>query len=280
MHLLKWRTPLSFIAAVSNKVGSLWIKTRPSRPTRKFLFVCGAPRSGTTGLWRLLIQDPRIVLGMERHGSRLRRESFTAELYDKERFLDFGTYPNLARVASSYYESEARDRFDSAEYVGDKLPLIYQSYKLATAVFPSARFVVLLRNIFDICESYQARLEDNADNWKFTVMDAVMHWNSLLDFLSRHGSDSLVKVLVYEQFLSDTRAYEDLYRFLGLAIDASFGARYAKLVEDAERLTRRRSALVSDGQKYEVLRTANLDLYAQQIRRFALPRGIPLITGR
>ena len=73
---------------------------------------------------------------------------------------------------------------------------------------------------------------------------------------------------------------EDLYRFLGLAIDARFEARYAKLVEDAERLTRRRSALVTDGQKYEVLRTANLDLYAQQVRRFALPRGIPLITGR
>ena len=271
---------LNSIAGVSNKVESLFIKPRPYREKRKILFVCGTPRSGTTGFWRLLIQDPRIVLGMERHGSRLRREAFNAELYSKSQFFDFNTYPNLARLASSYYEREARDRFDSAEYVGDKLPLIYQSYKLATAVFPSAKFVVLLRNIFDICESYQARLEDSADNWKFTVMDAVKHWNSLLDFLAQRGGHSRVKVLVYEQFLSDMQAYEDLYRFLGLAIDARFEARYAKLVEDAERLTRRRSALVTDGQKYEVLRTANLDLYAQQVRRFALPRGIPLITGR
>jgi hypothetical protein len=244
------------------------------------LFVCGAPRSGTTGLWRLLIQDPRIVLGMERHGSRMRRVSFTADLYEKERFFDFHTYPNVARIASAYYEREARDRFESAEYIGDKLPLVYQSYKLVTSVFPSAKFVVLLRNIFDICESYQARFEDSADNWTFTVMDAVKHWNSLLAFLAQRGGDSHVKVLVYEQFLSDMHAYEDLYRFLGLAIDAGFEARYAKLVEDAERLTRRRSALVTDGQKYEVLRTANLDLYAQQVRRFALPRGTPLITGQ
>jgi hypothetical protein len=272
--------PLSFIAAISNKISGLFGKRKPCRKDRRILFVCGAPRSGTTGLWRLLIQDPRIVLGMERHGSRLRRESFTPDLYDGSHFFDFETYPNVARIASSYYESEARNRFDSAEYVGDKLPLIYQSYRLATAVFPSAKFVVLLRNIFDICESYQARLQDTSDNWHFTVMDAVKHWNSLLVFLTQRGGDSRVKVLVYEQFLSDIRAYEDLYRFLGLAIDASFRARYARMMEDAERLTQRRSALVSDGQKYDVLRTAKLDLYAQQVRRFALPRAIPLISGR
>jgi hypothetical protein len=234
------------------------------------LFVCGAPRSGTTGLWRLLVQDSRIVLGMERHGSRLRRESFHPELYSKRHFFDFETYPNVARLADPYYDTAAREHFDSARLVGDKLPLVYQSYKLATGVFPSARFVVLLRNIFDICESYQARLDDTSDNWKFTVTDAVAHWNSLLDFLSERGSEQRVKVIIYEQFLSDVQVYRDLYRFLGLSKDGGFAERYEHMLQDAKRLMQRRAALVSDGQKLEVLRTAKLGLYAQHVERFAL----------
>jgi hypothetical protein len=233
-------------------------------------FVCGVPRSGTTGLWRLLILDPRIVLGMERHGSRLRRESFHDQLYDKSHFFDFATYPNVARVAATYYETVAKENFDSATFVGDKLPLVYQSYQLVTRVFPSARFVVVLRNIFDICESYQARLDDAEDNWKFTVTDAVAHWNSLLDFLSGRGNEPRVKVIIYEQFLSDARVYRDLYRFLGLSEDEGFAERYAQMQQDAKRLMQRRAALVSDGQKLEVLRTAKFGLYAKHVERFAL----------
>lgn len=272
--------PLSFIARISSEAANLLGKHKACQQDRGILFVCGVPRSGTTGLWRLLIQDHRIVLGMERHGSRLRRDSFNADLYDKRSFFDFDTYPNAARIASAYYEREARDCFNSAAYVGDKLPLIYQSYKLVTSVFPSAKFVVLLRNIFDICESYQARFQDAGDNWAFTTADAVQHWNSLLAFLARRGGDPQVKVLVYEQFLSDIHVYRDLYKFLGLSVDNDFEDRYARMLEDSKRLTQRRSALVSDGQKYDVLRTANLDLYAQQVRRFALPRHLPLINRR
>jgi hypothetical protein len=207
---------------------------------------------------------------MERHGSRLRRESFHAELYNKRQFFDFETYPNLARLAAPYYETEARKQFDSAAFVGDKLPLAYQSYKLITRVFPSARFVVLLRNIFDICESYQARLDDASDHWKFTAADAVAHWNSLLDFLSERGNEPRIKVIIYEQFLSDVRVYRDLYRFLGLSEDEGFAERYEQMLQDAQRLMKRRAALVSDGQKLEVLRTAKLGLYAQHVERFAL----------
>ncbi len=35
----------------------------------KILFVCGAPRSGTTAMHALLTEDPRIVMGMERYGA-------------------------------------------------------------------------------------------------------------------------------------------------------------------------------------------------------------------
>jgi hypothetical protein len=207
---------------------------------------------------------------MERHGSRLRRESFHAELYNKRQFFDFETYPNLARVAVPYYETAARTQFDSAAFVGDKLPLAYQSYKLITRVFPSAKFVVLLRNIFDICESYQARLDDASDNWNFTAADAVAHWNSLLAFLSDRGDEPRVKVIIYEQFLSDVRVYRDLYRFLGLSEDDDFRDRYDKMLDEAGRLTQRRAALINDSQKLSILRSANLPLYARHLQHFTL----------
>jgi hypothetical protein len=270
MLLIRLTKPLSFITATLSKARLLTGRPKASPPTRNMLFVCGAPRSGTTGLWRLLIQDPRIVLGMERHGSRLRKEYFRPELYEKDHFFDFETYPNLARVAAPYYAQEAYQRFESAVYVGDKLPLLFQSYKFFTRVFPDAKLIVLLRNIFDICESYQARLDDAADNWHFTVADAVAHWNSLLAFLSDRGHEPRVKVIIYEQFLSDVRVYRDLYRFLGLSEDEGFGARYEYMLQDAKRLTQRRAALVSDGQKFEVLRSADLVLYAQLVARFTV----------
>jgi hypothetical protein len=263
-------TLLSSIAAILNRARAILARPPAASQQRDMLFVCGAPRSGTTGLWRLLIQDPRIVLGMERHGSRLRKEHFRPELYEKDHFFDFETYPNLARVASSYYQSEAVSRFPSAIYVGDKLPLLFQSYKFFSRVFPTAKLIVLLRNIFDICESYQARLDDASDNWKFTVTDAVAHWNSLLDFLSERGNEPRIKVIIYEQFLSDVRVYRDLYQFLGLSEDEGFAERYEHMLQDAQRLMQRRAALVSDGQKLEVLRTAKLGLYAQHVERFAL----------
>ena len=258
--------------AILNKVGSLLLGRRRATLGRNMLFVCGAPRSGTTGLWRLLVQDPRIVLGMERHGSRLRPEAFRTDLYEKSGFFDFETYPNLARLADSYYANEAKQRFDSAVYVGDKLPLLYKVYDFVSAVFPSAKTVILLRNIFDICESYQARLEDAADNWKFSAMDAVDHWNSLLVFLARRRKDPRVKVLVYEQFLSDINTYRDLYDFLGLSVDEGFVARYEKMLEEAARLKLRRTSRITDAQKLEILRGADLGLYAKHLRRFTLAR--------
>jgi hypothetical protein len=267
---MKWMKPLNFTAAISSRLREVLRPSRSAPAARNMLFVCGTPRSGTTGLWRLLIQDPRIVLGMERHGSRLRKETFRPELYGKDHFFDLETYPNLARVAASYYEQDAYQRFESAVYVGDKLPLLFQSYKLFSRVFPTSKLIVLLRNIFDICESYQARLDDASDNWKFTVTDAVAHWNSLLDFLSERGDEPRVKVIIYEQFLSDVRVYRDLYRFLGLSEDEGFAERYEHMLQDAQRLMQRRAALVSDGQKLEVLRTAKLGLYAQHVERFAL----------
>jgi hypothetical protein len=233
---------------------------------RNMLFVCGAPRSGTTGLWRLLVQDPRIVLGMERHGSRLGKKVFSACLYDRAGFFDFTAYPNAARVAHPYYEEEARARFDTAVYIGDKLPLLFRKYDVVTRVFPAAKTVVLLRNILDICESYQARLEDPADSWTFDVADAVTHWNGLLGFLAQQRGNPRIKVLVYEHFLSDAQAYRDLYDFLGLAIDEGFESRYATMLEGTERLRLRRKPRVDEAQKLAILRAANWALYAQELK--------------
>ena len=269
--------PLPSIAAILNKARRLLAQV--DRPKRRMLFICGAPRSGTTGLWRLLVADPRIVLGMERHGARLRKTEFRADLYEKKHFFDFVTHPNAARLAVPYYENEAAERFDSAIYIGDKMPLLYKVYDRVRTIFPEAKIVVLLRNIFDICESYQARLEDHADNWKFGVTDAVGHWNSLLAFLSKHGSDPRVKVLVYEEFLSDIAVYRDLYRFLDLPMDSGFPSRYETMLEETERLRRRRVPRTTEAQKLLVLRSADLALYAGLLRRFSITqRTAPAVS--
>src|SRR5205807_10659654 len=59
---------------------------------KRFLFVCGVPRSGTTALAQLLNYHPRIGIGIERFRSIAigsRGDEFRLTLYRKERFFKF-----------------------------------------------------------------------------------------------------------------------------------------------------------------------------------------------
>jgi hypothetical protein len=227
---------------------------------QKPLFVCGAPRSGTTAMQALLTADKRIVLGMERYGSYLNDE-FGPQLFTKERFFDFELDPRDWKRSRPYYEEVAQVHFDAADYIGDKIPLLYLEFDRVTKVYPEAKFVVLLRNIIDICNSYQNRKDDPNDNWSLDVNDAVTHWNQLLDFIKLHAGDPRIKLVIYEDFYADIQQYEDLYSFLGLGFDDELRQAYQDILEKTDRLEQRRKTALSDAQKLFIYKKANFSLY-------------------
>ena len=226
----------------------------------KILFVCGAPRSGTTAMHALLTEDPRIVMGMERYGAYLNDE-FGPQLFNKDRFFDFETDPRDKKRALPYYGALAKPRYDTATYVGDKIPLIYLCFDQVANIFPQAKFVVLLRNILDICNSYQNRKDNPKDDWALSVADAVQHWNQLLAFLKKNRADPRIKCIIYEEFFSDVKYYEGLHQYLGLSFEEAHQRRHGALVSETDRLEGHRKSSLTDQQKLDIFRTANLALY-------------------
>jgi hypothetical protein len=226
----------------------------------KMLFVCGTPRSGTTAMHALLTVDERIILGLERFGAYC-NEEFGPKLFTKERFFDFVTDPRDKNSLRPYYSEIAEPNFDSAVYIGDKIPLMYLEFDRVVKVFPEARFIVLLRNIVDICNSYQNRKDDPGDDWSLSVDDAVRHWNQLLHFLKTRSTDPRIKVVIYEEFYSNMKVSKDIYDFLGLDFDDALKSKYKNILDKTAVLEQRRKSSLSDTQKLSIYKGANFSLY-------------------
>lgn len=216
----------------------------------------------------LLTGDERIVLGMERYGAYL-GEDFGEGLFSKERFFDFSTDPRDAKRSTANYLLAAERNFDAARYIGDKIPLLYLAYQRVNGVFPAARYIVMLRNIFDICNSYKSRKENPNDDWKLDIDDAVRHWNQLLAFIDAKKNDPQVHVVLYEDFFTESAGYKKLYQFLGFDFNESCEARYTSLLEKTKKLEDKRAALISDVQKLGIFKTANIGLYQLLLEHYS-----------
>jgi hypothetical protein len=214
----------------------------------------------------LLAGDDRIALGMERYGSYLGAD-FNEGLFTKERFFDFDSDPRDANRKNASYLEAARRNFDTATYIGDKIPLLYLAHSRVSAVFPNAKYVVILRNIVDICNSYKTRKDNPNDSWTMDIEDAISHWNQLLDFLVSENGDPQIHIVMYEDFFTDISGYKKLYEFLGFDFDAKCENRYYELLEKTKRLEERRNLLLSDAQKLLIFKSANLSLYQTLLGR-------------
>ena len=160
----------------------------PARRTesraRRPLFVCGAPRSGTTAVTRLLNTHPDIVLGIERFKTRLLLADDGEDLkglFARERFFDYRPGDTNIDYRRSYRGDMARaaGKFDEAVYVGDKVPNLYKRFGFFAERLPDCRFVFMLRNPLHVALSWQARALDETDAWpaKNDYRQAVADWN-------------------------------------------------------------------------------------------------------
>ena len=154
------------------------------RRERRQLFVCGAARSGTTAMARLLNTHPDIVLGIERFKTRLLHADDgedLAGLFERERFFDFQPGDTNINCHRSYRGNTARAarKFDEAVYVGDKVPNLYRRLAFVAERFPDCRFVHMLRNPLYVALSWRARALDADDAWpaENDYRQAVADWN-------------------------------------------------------------------------------------------------------
>lgn len=152
------------------------------------LFVCGCPRSGTTALARLLNLHPEIVVGLERYkGIYGPERRIDPAMFDEPAFFEFAPgqtnfAPGGKKDADRFYE-EARRKYRTARFVGDKYPQFYRFYDRLFAAFPRARVVFIVRDPLAVAQSWQRRSEA-AVNWpaKNDARRSIGYWNDALAY--------------------------------------------------------------------------------------------------
>ena len=252
------------------------------KPEKKYLFVCGCPRSGTTALWRLMITHPEIVLGIERYVHlAFKRGSIKPDLFEKSKFFELRAgetyYTDLVKY-NSYYAA-AEQRFEQAAWVGDKIPPLDLDYAGIEANFENAHILCIVRNIIDVAGSYQTRAKDpNDDTWSAArdYRRAVHDWHhslrATLHLLALENRRTSVQVVLYDDLFLQRADLQPLFQWLGLEIPHSVDEQYRNLLARSHQLETGRGDGLNSAQRQYIAATAPFGLYRQLLeRRLVLP---------
>ncbi|MGF1553291.1 MAG: sulfotransferase [Paracoccaceae bacterium] len=202
---------------------------------KRFLFVGGCPRSGTTALAAILNAHPACLIGDERFFRRFKAGTATPALFARERFLRVEEGDLHARYAGQL-DRVGPTAWDRATLVGDKFPPVWEAYALIAERFPGARIVYALRAPEPVAQSYQRRADDPADEFPFDAAEAVAQWNaSLRATLAEIDAGRDILVVDYERLFADPPAGAGrLHAALGLDPDAADRAALDRVAAGAE----------------------------------------------
>ena len=198
---------------------------------KKFGFVCGCPRSGTTGTIRLLNCHPRIAATNERYAKLVRQKgALQKEHFVTDRFIQF----DEKDCGHGGFENEATreglKKWAAADIVIDKVPHVTHVFREAERL--KADFViVIVREPYGIARSFEARRKRAASGEDLT-------WNTKNDFaravdlfnetvrqvrlaMSKTDQERGFPLMVvdYDDLYSTKPVYRELFRFLGVDAD-------------------------------------------------------------
>jgi len=241
---------------------------RNRRDHSKRLFVCGCPRSGTTAVWRLLTRHPKIGMGVERYINKVDGNfiELTPELFNKDRFFDLQEgdthFPDLTSAGAGRYYKDLEPRYHKCEWLGDKVPILYKNYHGLFYRFPKVHVVYVLRDVFDIAESFETRLKDSEDNWDHDYKDAVKKWNeSLVTTLDYKKKGHRIYCIDYKELFYAEYELEKIFEPLDLEVFKELYTFYRNEKIFAQRLLDRRVPLLNPAQKDYIKKHADFKSY-------------------
>ncbi len=234
----------------------------------KYLFLCGCARSGTSALWRLLTANEKLAIGLERYINRCSEQfGLVPELYKKDRFYSLQEgdthFKSLSKGGSGAYYTQLEERYESATYVGDKIPRLYNYYNQLFHNFPAAKVIFIYRNVFDVAQSFNNRFNDPEDGWNRDYLKAIKSWNtSLSETLSQlEIRSSNFFCIAYEDLFFKDYDFNHIYNFLEIASNGSLEKRFAVLNKKAQELESKRQMQLSSVQKEEICIKADFTSY-------------------
>lgn len=204
--------------------------------SRRYLFVSGAPRSGTTILAHLLNSHPDIAIGIERYKFLLMRDEqaakVSAALFDPERFFARSEEDTNILLKVLGDKRKFRAKLERATYVGDKVPRLILRTRELDQWFPGNRMIFIFRDPYRVAASWTARAEKSDDNWDASrdYKASVETMNKFFDIairLRRKNPDRFM-VVQYERIFdpADSGPIRTVVDWLGLEFDPAMQAKW------------------------------------------------------
>jgi hypothetical protein len=242
----------------------------PEPERRNYLFVCGAPRSGTTATAQLLNRHPDIAIGIERY-KNLGAAGLGERLFDRERFFDFRETDTNVRALSTYARLEKK--YDDAKWVGDKVPRYYTRYEALFEKFKESVVIFVLRDIHAVASSWNKRAEDPEDTWPEAndYVQAVREWNEALErtLAYKQKYRNRLMIIEYEKLFSgDILVLKRILRRLELDAPRSMVRQFRKMTQSWSERSHKPAA-EREGQRAFIREHADMKKCAQ-LKRLAV----------
>lgn len=219
-----------------------------SQENIQYLFIAGCARSGTTALTRLLNHHPKLAIGVELFNQEYngKKSAFTPDLF-------------LSRKFKSFLKREKKDQ-NKLKYLGDKFPAYYKDYGKIFDQFEEAKVLFIFRNIFDVSQSFKARMLDDESKWNKGPKRAVEEWNQSLSLtLDAINDGRNIIPISYEHTLFKPSG--QLTELLEVNYLKIFQTKYGSMTKVAKTLDRERQNLLNNKEKAWIMEHSDFDSY-------------------
>ena len=232
---------------------------------KKFIFIGGCGRSGTSVLTKIIGSHHQIVLGNERYNKLMRKKSFSLsrDHFTKERFftIQYGDtfYDDFNKVSA---HNGIAEKFDEAVYFGVKYPRFDRIYHLMKKYFGDFKYLYIYRNIFDVAESWNRKAK-RVGRWPRdkNYLKAVQRWNqSLYNTLLQLKNGADIICIHYDGLLFTNKPIHHIFDKLGIPIDENVLKTLIKTRKEAPQKKAEKGTL--SGKEVEFIKNnARFDLY-------------------
>lgn len=243
----------------------------------RYLFISGAPRSGTSILTELISSHSRISIGMERYKFLYKKGLVEKRLFKPEFFFSFkDEQTNINSTSGKYtrYYHQLEKNYDKSIIVGDKYPQLYKSWDSLFNNFGNdVKFIFIIRKIEDVASSFNARAYNPNDKWPVqnNFKKAVEIWNESLEIAQSALLKGLdIHVVSYEQlfdleFNLSNDCLLSMFEYLEIKPTQRVISTHKKYVDNYMKSIKLKNKLVKEGQKEFIALNSNFSLYNQLV---------------
>ena len=218
----------------------------------------------------LLRSHLSVAMGRERYAMRFKyMRKFKPDLFERDRFCTRMEAGDTHHQSLHPYYEDLFGRFHDCTHIGDKIPKIYENYALVNQHYPDCKIVFMVRNIFDVAQSFEIRASKGGGRWPpmRNYSQAVVEWNESLYQTLRMMSHLDLMVVEYEQFYVEPVLLSQLFRFLHLNISAAVHEFWNYACRQRDELEAERIIILGSKQKRHIARFSDFSSYQELLRR-------------